>query len=150
MRIKYVFFDKKTYIFTSMEVENKQQQTIDSFYEKFKNAGHEVQTALLAEITNQIAQLIIEENGKSDTTERDFDVLSDLVEFLQEDVEELIEAESDKKKFMKGLSKILDLLLNTNVSTIDKIKMILNIINTRFCNYYVFYRRLINFTYIHT
>ena len=62
-----------------------------------------MQTASLAEITNQIAQLIIQENGKSDTTERDFDVLSDLVEFLQEDVKELIEAESDKKKFMKGL-----------------------------------------------
>ena len=105
---------------------------------------------MLAEITNQIAQLIIEENGKSDTTERDFDVLSGLLEFLQEDVEELIEADSDKKKFMKGLSKIFQLLLNTNVSTIDKIKMILNIINTRFCNYYVFYRRLINFIYIHT
>ena len=110
-----------------MEVENKSQQTIDDLYEKSKNADHEAQVALLAKITNEIKQLIREENGKSDTTESAFDVLSEVAESLQEEFEELIEADSNKKIFMKVLSKIFELLLNANVNTIDKSKRTLKI-----------------------
>ena len=110
-----------------MEVENKSQQTIDDLYEKSKNADHEAQVALLAKITNEMKQLIREENGKSDATDSAFDVLSDLAESLQKDFEELIEADSDKKIFMKVLSKIFELLLNANVNTIAKSKRTLKI-----------------------
>lgn len=110
-----------------MEVENKSQQTIDDLYEKSKNADHEAQVALLAKITNEIKPLIREENGKSDATDSVFDVLSDLAESLQKDFEELIEADSDKKIFMKVLSKIFELLLNANVNTIAKSKRTLKI-----------------------
>ena len=110
-----------------MEVENKSQQTIDDLYQKSKNADHEAQVALLAKITNEIKQLIREENGKSDTTDSAFDVLSEVAESLQEDFEELIEADSNKKIFMKVLSKIIELLLNANVNTIDKSKRTLKI-----------------------
>ena len=110
-----------------MEVENKSQQTIDDLYEKSKNADHEAQVALLAKITNEMKQLIREENGKSDATDGAFDVLSDLAESLQKDFEELIEADSDKKIFMKVLSKIFELLLNANVNTIAKSKRTLKI-----------------------
>ena len=110
-----------------MEVENKSQQTIDDLYEKSKNADHEAQVALLAKITNEIKPLIREENGKSDATDSAFDVLSDLAESLQKDFEELIEADSDKKIFMKLLSKIFELLLNANVNTIAKSKRTLKI-----------------------
>lgn len=110
-----------------MEVENKSQQTIDDLYEKSKNADHEAQVALLAKITNEIKPLIREENGKSDATDSAFDVLSDLAESLQKDFEELIEADSDKKIFMKVLSKIFELLLNANVNTIAKSKRTLKI-----------------------
>ena len=110
-----------------MEVENKSQQTIDDLYEKSKNADHEAQVALLAKITNEIKPLIREENGKSDATDSAFEVLSDLAESLQKDFEELIEADSDKKIFMKVLSKIFELLLNANVNTIAKSKRTLKI-----------------------
>ena len=110
-----------------MEVENKSQQTIDDLYEKSKNADNEAQVALLAKITNEIKPLIREENGKSDATDSAFDVLSDLAESLQKDFEELIEADSDKKIFMKVLSKIFELLLNANVNTIAKSKRTLKI-----------------------
>ena len=110
-----------------MEVENKSQQTIDDLYEKSKNADHEAQVALLAKITNEIKPLIREENGKSDATDSAIDVLSDLAESLQKDFEELIEADSDKKIFMKVLSKIFELLLNANVNTIAKSKRTLKI-----------------------
>ena len=110
-----------------MEVENKSQQTIDDLYEKSKNADHEAQVALLAKITNEIKPLIREENGKSDATDSATDVLSDLAESLQKDFEELIEADSDKKIFMKVLSKIFELLLNANVNTIAKSKRTLKI-----------------------
>lgn len=110
-----------------MKVENKSQQKIDDLYEKSKNADHEAQVALLAKITNEIKPLIREENGKSDATDSAFDVLSDLAESLQKDFEELIEADSDKKIFMKVLSKIFELLLNANVNTIAKSKRTLKI-----------------------
>ena len=53
--------------------------------------------------------------------------LNDLAESVQEDFEKLIFSDNNKKKFIKDLSKILALLLNTNVNTIGKIKTILKI-----------------------
>ena len=41
--IKYIFFNKKSYIFTTMMAENKSQQTIHDLCEKFKNAEHKTE-----------------------------------------------------------------------------------------------------------
>ena len=98
---------------------NKLQQTINDLCKKIKNADHGAQAELLAKITDEIEQFVREENGSSDATDGAFDVLSNLVKSVQEDFEELIDADSVKK--------IYKLLINTNVNTIDKIKRILKI-----------------------
>ena len=110
-----------------MEVENKSQQTIDDVCEKFKNADHEAQARLLAKITDEIEQFIMGENNNSDATDGAFEVLSAIAESIKEDFEKLIDTGRDKKKFIKTLSKVFALLLNTKVNTIDKIKRILKI-----------------------
>lgn len=90
--------------------ENKSQQTINDLRKKFKNADHEAQARLLAKIKEKIDQFIREENNNSDATDGAFEVLSDLAEFVQEDFEDLIDADCDQKKFIKVLSKMFALL----------------------------------------
>lgn len=83
----------------------KSQQAINDLCKKIKNADHETQAELLVKITEEIEQFIREENGSSDRTDGAFDVLSNLVKSVHEDFEELIDADSVKKKFIKALSK---------------------------------------------
>ena len=47
---------------------------------------------------------------------------------VQEEFNELIDGESDKKQFESSLTRIFVLLLNTKVETADKIKKILKIV----------------------
>ena len=44
---------------------------------------------------------------------------------VQEEFDELLNDDSDKKRFLKALSKIFALLLNIKVATTEKIKRIL-------------------------
>ena len=53
--------------------------------------------------------------------------MDDLTNKLQEDYEELIGEDSDKKRFIRSLTRVFALLLNTKVDTVDKIKKILKI-----------------------
>ena len=65
-----------------------------------------------------------EKNGYRQTDEA-FDFLSNLEESIQEDIEELFDANSNKKRFLKALTKIFAFLLNTNVENIEKTKRII-------------------------
>ena len=56
-----------------------------------------------------------------------FDFLQNLTSRLQEDLEELIREGTDKKRFVKALTRIFALVLNTKGDTVDKIKRILRI-----------------------
>ena len=68
--------------------------------------------------------------GETDTDSTDgiFDFLENLTNCLQVDFHELIGEDNDKKRFVKTLTRIFALLLNTKVDTADKIKRILKII----------------------
>ena len=63
----------------------------------------------------------------ADSTDGIFDFLENLTSRLQEDFDELIGECSDKKGFVKALTRIFALLLNIKVDTADKIKRILRI-----------------------
>ena len=97
-----------------MEVENKSQQTINDVCGEFKNADHEAQARLLAKITDEIEQFKRGENNNSGATDGAFEVLGAIAESIQEDFEELIDADSDKKKVYKGFVK--------NICTFTKCK----------------------------
>ena len=56
-----------------------------------------------------------------------FDFLESLSAKVQEEFDELPEGDSDKKRFIKALTDIFALLLNTKVDSTDKVKRILKI-----------------------
>ena len=56
-----------------------------------------------------------------------FDFLESLSAKVQEEFDELPEGDSDKKRFIKALTDIFALLLNTKVDSADKVKRILKI-----------------------
>ena len=58
-------------------------------------------------------------------TDRVFDLLENLTNRLQKNFDKLIEEDNDKKRFVKALTSIFALLLNTKVDTADEIKRIL-------------------------
>ena len=55
------------------------------------------------------------------------DFLMTLSDSLQEEFDELISSDSDKKRFLRALSRIFALLLNTKVDKTEKIKIIIKI-----------------------
>ena len=74
----------------------------------------------LSSFTSEIKQFIRKENGNSDSTDGAFHVLRDIAQSVQEDFDEFIDVNSDKKKFIKALSKTFALLLNINVNSVKK------------------------------
>ena len=83
-------------------------------------------TLIFEEIHKEIREYLTEEID-TDSTDGVFDLLENLTNRLQEDFDELIGEDTDKKRFVKALKQILALLLNTKVDTADKIKRILKI-----------------------
>ena len=83
-------------------------------------------TRIFEEIHKEIREYLTEEID-TDSTDGVFDFLENLTNRLQEDFDELIGEDNDKKRFVKALTRIFALLLNTKVDTTDKIKRILKI-----------------------
>ena len=81
-------------------------------------------TRIFEEIHKEIKDYLIGEGNDADSTDGVFDFLENLTNRLQEDFDELIEEDTDKKRFFKTLTRIFALLLNTKVDTADKIKRI--------------------------
>ena len=78
------------------------------------------------EIHKEVGEYLREQID-TDSTDGVFDFLENLTNCLQEDFDKLIVEDNDKKRFIKALTRIFALLLNTNVDTTDKIKRILKI-----------------------
>ena len=68
-----------------------------------------------------------EQQVEGDSTDRVFNFLENLMDRLQEDFDEIIGEDNDKKRFIKSGMGIFALLLNTKVDTVNKIKRILKI-----------------------
>ena len=63
-----------------------------------------------------------------DSTDGIFDLLDNLTNSVQEDFDKIIGEDNDKKRFIKSLTCMFPLLLNTKVDTVNKIKRILKIV----------------------
>ena len=70
---------------------------------------------------------LLRESGDTDSTDGIFDFLTTLSDQVQGEFEELLDGNSYKKRFLRVLSKIFALLLNTKVDSVEKIKIILKI-----------------------
>ena len=83
-------------------------------------------TFIFEEIHKEIREYLTEEI-ETDSTDGILDLLENLTNRLQEDFDEVIENDNNKKRLVKALTHIFVLLLNTKVNTVDKIKRILKI-----------------------
>lgn len=79
------------------------------------------------EIRKDLEDYLLGQSEDLDSTDGVFDVLSFLSEQIQEEFDELLEEDSDKKRFIKSLTKVFALLLNTKVNAAKKIKKMLKV-----------------------
>ena len=100
------------------------QKQIDNLLEAFTELKKESQALLLKEINKELEAFLPEENNGNDETNEVFNFLSQLSVSVQEEFDELLAGDSDKKRFVRALSRIFALLLNTKLDTAKKIKRI--------------------------
>ena len=84
-------------------------------------------TLIFEEINKELEEYLLEKSINTDSTNGVFDLLETLNNQVQENFDELIGEDTNKKRFITALTRILALLLNTKVDTVDKIKIILKI-----------------------
>ena len=77
-------------------------------------------TVIFEEITRELEAHLARESDDANSTESVFDFLTSLADQVQEEFEKLLDGDSDKKRFLRALSKIFTLLLNTKVDTAKK------------------------------
>ena len=88
----------------------------------------ETSSALIfEEITIELKVYLSRKCNNEDSTDGIFDPLSSISDLVQEEFNELISGDNDKKHFLRVLSRIFTLLLNTKVDPAEKIKRILKI-----------------------
>ena len=80
---------------------------------------------IFEEINRELEKYLFEKSQDADSTDGVFDFLEGLSNCIQDKFDELIGEDTDKKRFIKALTHIFALLLNTKVDTADKIKKIL-------------------------
>ena len=81
----------------------------------------------MEEINKEIEEFLSKEDNDTDLTDGIFDFLNQISDSAQEEFDKLLSGDSDKKRFVKALSKIFPLLLNTKVDTAKKIQRIIKI-----------------------
>ena len=79
-------------------------------------------TLIFEEIRNELKEYLLEQSVNSDSTDSVFDFLATLSDRIQEEFDIIFEGDSNKKRFLRALTRIFALLLNTKVDMPDKIK----------------------------
>ena len=85
-------------------------------------------TLIFEEIRKEVENYLLGESEDTDSTDGVFHFLSTLSQKIQEEFDELLDGNTDKKRFLKALTKMFALLLNRKVDTPEKIKKILKIV----------------------
>ena len=84
-------------------------------------------TLIFEEIRKEVEEYLLEESDNADSTDRIFNFLSTLSDKIQEEFDELLDGNTNKKRFLRALTQIFDLLLNIKVDMLEKIKRVLKI-----------------------
>ena len=82
---------------------------------------------ILEEITNNLENHLKEEKKDAEVTDGIFDTITAISDKVRGEFEDLLEGDNNKKRFLKSMSKIFALLLNTKVGTADKKRKIIGI-----------------------
>ena len=79
-------------------------------------------TLIFEEIIKELQAYLLSESDDTDSTDHIFDFLTTISDQIPLEFEEVLQSNSKKKRFLRALSKIFTLLLNTMVNTADKTK----------------------------
>ena len=79
-------------------------------------------TLIFEEIRKELEEYLLEQSDNTDSSDGVFDFHTTLSDKIQEEFDELLGGDSDKKRFLRALMRIFTLLLNTKVNTPEKIK----------------------------
>ena len=85
------------------------------------------QARLFEGISKKLETFLPKENNDKDTTDGILDFLAKISNSVQEEFDKLVSGNSNKKRFVRALSRIFMLLLNTKFETAEKVKRILKI-----------------------
>ena len=108
------------------EIETEEQ--IDNLLDAYTTSSSKInRTELSEKVNSELEIFLFQETNEADSIDGIFDFLKDLSDAAQEKFEELIAGDSDKKCFVRALSRIFALLLNTKDETPAKIKRIIKI-----------------------
>ena len=77
-------------------------------------------TLIFEEITNKLEEYLLRGSDDIDSTDGIFNFVTTLSDQIRGEFEELLDSNSDKKRFLRALLKILALLLNTKVNAAEK------------------------------
>ena len=105
-----------------MSVENIEEPIEDLFI--IFGSYTDYHAKIFEEINKEIDTFLKKQSDNKDATDDILDLLSTITNSVQEEFEELVTDDSDKKRFVRALSKIFALLLNTKVNTAEKIRKI--------------------------
>ena len=76
---------------------------------------------MFKEISTELEEFLLRENDNADSTDDVFEFLVEISNQAQEEFDKLFGKATDKKRFLKLLTKIIALLLITKVNTAEKI-----------------------------
>ena len=96
-------------------------------FEQIRVGSAIVSTLIFEEIRKEVEEYLLGESDHTDSRDGASDFLTTLSEKIQEEFDELLDGNNDKKRFLRSLTTIFALLLITKVDTPDKIKKILKI-----------------------
>lgn len=82
-----------------------------------------VQSKIIENILHVLTEHIKSENKDLDSADKILDTVHNIVDSVQQS----IGISSDKKLFLRNLSKLFAVLLNTNYNTVEKIKRVIKI-----------------------
>ena len=110
----------------SMEMTTELPDSLFGFPEKEKGLEAD-NTLIFEEIARGLQEYLLRESDDADLTDSVLEALTTISEQVQEEFEKLLGEDTNKKQFLKSLSKIFASLLNTKVTTAEKILKIIKI-----------------------
>ena len=104
----------------SIEKSVEASENIFRFPQKEPESNND-NTLIFEENSRELEEFLLRENNNADPTDGVFELLAEILNQVQEEFDELLGEDTNKKQFLKSLSKIFALLLNTKVKTAEKI-----------------------------
>ena len=111
-----------------MLIEKSVEASENLFGSPQKEPGSNTDNTLIFEgISRELEEFLLRENDNVYLTDGVFEFLVEISNQVQEEFDKLLGEDTDKKRFLKSLSKIFALLSNTKVNGAEKIKKIIKI-----------------------